>query len=100
MQEQQAAAAQVRRNDAQSRYEIMAGDELAAWADYHQEGHSVCFTHTQVQQAYESQGLATRLVEQALEDVRRRGMKIVPQCRFVASYVARHEQAYGDLVER
>ena len=100
MQDQKAGQAQVQRTDAQSRYEIVIGDELAAWAEYRQEDGCVRFTHTQVQQAHEGQGLASKLVAQALDDVRRRGMRIVPQCRFVASDVARHEREYADLVER
>jgi hypothetical protein len=30
----------------------------------------------------------------------RGGLKVVPQCQFMASYIARHEARYGPLVPR
>jgi hypothetical protein len=95
-----ATAADLRHNEAQSRYELLIDGELAARADYVREGEKVRFTHTQVVPEREGQGLAGRLVAHALDDVRTRGLKAVPQCSYVAGYVARHEKEYGDLVAR
>ena len=50
--------------------------------------------------AYEGQGLGSRLAAYALDDVKSRGLKAVPQCRFIAGYIARHEKEYGELVTR
>ena len=88
------------RNEAQSRYELRIGEQVAAFAQYRIEGDSVCFTHTEVDEAHEGQGLGSRLAAFALDDVKRRGLKALPQCRFIASYIARHEDAYGELVKR
>ncbi|WP_332823689.1 GNAT family N-acetyltransferase, partial [Ramlibacter sp.] len=63
------------------------------------DGDAVCFTHTEVDTAYEGQGLGSRLAAFALDDVKSRGMRAVPQCRFIAAYIARNEKEYGSLVQ-
>ncbi len=55
------------------------------------------FTHTVIDPAFEGQGMGSRLVKAALDDVRQRGERVVPQCAFVADYIRRHP-AYADLV--
>jgi predicted GNAT family acetyltransferase len=72
----------------------------AAVAQYVREGDALRFTHTEVDRAYEGQGLGSRLAAYALDDVKSRGMKAVPQCQFIAGYMARHEKEYGSLVQR
>jgi len=47
----------------------------------------------------EGRGLAARLVAGALDDIRARGLHVVPICPFVSSYISRHPD-YGDLVAR
>jgi predicted GNAT family acetyltransferase len=53
--------------------------------------------HTEVASALEGSGLGARLVAGALVDIRRRGLRLVPRCPFVAEYVRRHPE-YADLV--
>ena len=57
----------------------------------------VVLIHTEVEPAFEGQGLGARLVAGALEDLRARGLKLVPQCRFVRAYLRRHPDQ-ADLV--
>jgi predicted GNAT family acetyltransferase len=45
----------------------------------------------------EGKGVASELVRWALDDVRGRGLRIVPRCPFVAAYLKRHPE-YADLV--
>jgi predicted GNAT family acetyltransferase len=85
--------------DGQSRYELRINGQVAAKAEYRRDGAAVCFTHTEVDTAYEGQGLGSRLAAFALDDVKSRGMKAVPQCRFIAAYIARNEKEYGSLVQ-
>lgn len=87
-------------NQAGSRYELRIGDKVAALASYSLQGDAVRFTHTEVQPEYEGQGLGSRLAQFALDDVRTRGLKAVPQCSFIAKYIERHEAEYGSLVAR
>ena len=86
----------VTRNAAENRYELKVGGEVAI-AAYREEGDVVTFTHTEVPQALEGRGVASRLIAGALEDVRRRDLTIVPECRFVSTYVQRHSEAQGLL---
>ena len=99
-QDQQAgsASARVGRNDTQSRYEIRIGDQVAGFAEYHEDGKRVRFTHTVVEAEFEGQGVGSRLAAFALDDARSRGLKVEPQCSFIAAYVARHQKEYADLV--
>lgn len=89
----------------QERYEARAGDELAGFSRYERaepgDGGSgealFVFTHTEVDDAYEGQGVGGTLVRGALDDVRRRGAQVVPLCPFVRSWIERHPD-YQDLV--
>jgi len=55
------------------------------------------FTHTEVDPAFEGQGVGSVLVRSALDDVRRRSALVLPLCPFVRSWIERHP-AYQDLV--
>ncbi len=90
------AESSVRRNVAAARYELSVGNNTAV-AAYHREGDVVTFTHTEVPQQLEGQGVASRLIGGALKDVRDQGLKIVAECPFVAGYVQRHPEV-RDLV--
>ena len=85
-------------DEAQSRYVLQRDGDVVAFAQYDTEGDAVRFTHTEVDARYEGQGLGSRLAAFALDDVKTRGQKAIPSCRFIAGYIARHEQEYGDLV--
>ena len=84
-------------NPARARYELMVDGQLAAWAEYRRDDNALRFTHTEVLEAHEGQGLASRLAAFALDDARRQGLRAVPQCPFMARYVERHPE-YADLV--
>jgi predicted GNAT family acetyltransferase len=101
-QQQQTGAAtpQFANNEAESRYELRIDGQLAARAEYRKEGDAVRFTHTEVDGAYEGQGLGSQLAAQSLDDVKRRGLKAVPACSFIEGYIEKHEKEYGELVAR
>jgi uncharacterized protein len=87
------------------RYEATTGGEVAGFSRYErgepdEDGRGEApfvFTHTEVDEAYEGQGVGGTLVRGALDDVRRRGAQVVPRCPFVRSWIARHPD-YQDLV--
>lgn len=87
----------IRKNPDMTRYEILVDGTLAGFADYRLVGDDVVFTHTEVDIAHEGRGLGSRLVGEALDDVRRQGRSAIPLCSFVASYIRRHAE-YSDLV--
>jgi predicted GNAT family acetyltransferase len=84
-------------NPARGRYEALIGNDLAGFAAYERHGDVVVFTHTRIEPAFEGRGVGGRLAAGALDDVRARGLAIVPRCPFIAEYVRRHP-AYADLV--
>ncbi|HEX2546370.1 MAG TPA: GNAT family N-acetyltransferase [Ramlibacter sp.] len=92
------AAPDLVHDEAASRYELRIDGQVAAKAEYRREGDALRFTHTEVDPAREGQGLGSRLAAYALDDVRTRGLKAIPSCRFIAGYIARHEKEYGALV--
>ena len=54
-------------------------------------------THTEVEPEYEGQGVGGRLVQAVLDDVRQRGLHVLPICPFTKSWIERHPD-YQDLV--
>ncbi|KGH47587.1 MULTISPECIES: GNAT family N-acetyltransferase [Modestobacter] len=93
---------QVEMTDAteQHRYEGRVDGELAAVAEYLKTAELVVFSHTEVFPGHEGRGIASDLVRQALEDVRRQQLQVLPLCPFVGAWIARHRADYGDLVYR
>jgi uncharacterized protein len=61
-------------------------------------GQRVTFSHTVVDPEFRGQGIATRLVEHALDDLRAQGRKLTNYCPFVADYIADHPE-YRELVD-
>jgi hypothetical protein len=84
-------------DEARRRYVLTVGDEEAGAADYRRDGDAVVIEHTVVDTARREKGLGTELARGALDDLRRRGLRLVPQCPFIATFVDRHPE-YADLV--
>src|SRR4051794_31751159 len=81
------------------RYEIRVDGELAGVSEYRgAHGDTVAMTHTEIEPAFEHQGLATQLIAFALADVRAKGKFALPICPFVKAYLAQHPED-TDLVE-
>jgi uncharacterized protein len=84
-------------NETEHRYELHVDGALAGFAAYRPRPDALVFTHTEVFDAYEGRGLGSTLARGALDDVRARGLRVRPQCPFIAAYIDRHP-AYQDLV--
>jgi predicted GNAT family acetyltransferase len=89
----------VSRNEERSRYEYRREGDVLSHADYRVEGDRVLMHHTYTDPAHRGQGLAEVVVRQALDDFRREGLAVVPQCWFVAEFIELNPE-YGDLVTR
>ena len=85
------------RNDAEHRYEIVVDGTVAGFTEIESRDGTVVMPHTVVDDAYAGQGLGGKLVSGALEDIRGRGERIVPECSYVRSFIEKHPE-YGDLV--
>jgi uncharacterized protein len=84
-------------NPEERRYELWLGATRAGFIEYRSEPGTIVLVHTEVDPAVEGRGLGTRLVAGALDDLRARDLKLVPQCPFVRAYL-RHHREYADLV--
>ncbi|MDB5875192.1 MAG: acetyltransferase [Ramlibacter sp.] len=84
-------------NTGAHRFELSKAGALAAYAEYNLLKDAVLFTHTEVLPQYEGQGLGSKLARFALDDVRRRGLHVIPVCQFIAGYIRKHTE-YLDLL--
>ena len=78
-------------NTEEHRFELSEQGHIA-YAQYRVQGDVITFTHTIVPSALQGMGVGSRLIEGALADVRDHGLKVDPQCSFVAAYIAKHEE--------
>jgi predicted GNAT family acetyltransferase len=88
---------EVRDNPAEQRFEILVDGTVAGFSKYQLFGADVAFTHTEIDPAYEGQGLGSALVRGLLDEMRERGAQVLPYCPFVKSWIQHHEE-YADLV--
>jgi predicted GNAT family acetyltransferase len=84
-------------NPDELQYELWLGQTRVGFLAYRHRADAVVLMHTEVDPAFEGQGLGSRLVEGALADLRSRGLKLVPICPFVAGYLRRHP-GHEDIV--
>jgi predicted GNAT family acetyltransferase len=87
----------VRDNRAELRYELDLDGRVIGEIRYRVHPGAVALVHTDVEPAYQGHGYATRLIEAALEDLRRRELRVVPICPLVAEYVRTHPEL-ADMV--
>jgi uncharacterized protein len=86
----------VRDNTALSRFELDVGG-VTAFMNYRLAAGVIRLEHTETPPQARGRGIASQLTAGVLEIVRKRGLKIVPLCPFVRSYLARHPE-FNDLV--
>jgi hypothetical protein len=86
----------IRDNKVLSRFELDVGGAVA-FANYRRAPSSVIITHTETPRALRGRGIASRLVQGALELIRADGQKVVAGCGFVADYLRKHPE-FADLV--
>ena len=79
-----------------SRFE--SDGELAGFTEYRRSPGLIAFIHTLIDPRFEGQGLGTRLVTDALSEVRGAGLAVLPFCPFVRAFIANHTGEYLDLV--
>ena len=80
------------------RYELRSGDALIGIVAYRLVDGVITLVHTEVRDEFEGQGHAATLARGALDDARSRGLRVVPSCPYIASYVEKHPD-YADLVD-
>ena len=83
-------------NAALSRYEMVV-DGVTAFVTYARHGDRLTLVHTEVPQALGGRGIGSSLATTVLEGVRSRGLRVVPECEFIAAFIKRHPE-FADLV--
>jgi len=87
------------RHGALGQYHLLVDGTEVGELDYRDGDGRRVFSHTGVRSAYEGRGLAARLVGRGLDDARAEQMEVIPQCSYVAAYLAQHLE-YADLLPR
>jgi predicted GNAT family acetyltransferase len=94
------AEVEVRDNPNDSRFEAYVDGALAGFSVYVVSHGTLNFVHTEVDDAYEGQGIGSVLVRQSLDQLRDRGdVRVTASCPFVRTWLRRHPE-YQDLTRR
>jgi uncharacterized protein len=88
---------EVRDNPAALRYELVDDSTVIGEIRYRREPGAIALVHTDVAPAYEGHGFASMLIEGALQDLRARGLRVIPICPLVHDWIGKHPE-FGDLV--
>lgn len=99
MTDEMADRLEIRDDSDESAYVAYVDGERAGKAEYVIRDERRVFTHTEVDDAFKGAGVGARLVRHALDDVRARGVAIVPLCPFFRAYIQRHPE-YEDLIDQ
>ena len=91
-------APEVSDNRERSRFEIRVDGAVAGFVDYRLRDDRITFTHAEVDDAYEGQGLGSTLASYVLDEARDRKLDVFPACPFIAEYIKRHPDDHLDLV--
>lgn len=81
----------LRNNEEANQFEAIVGDKIAV-AEYQLAGKNIIFTHTEVPEELEGQGIGSALAKFALDTAVERGYKIQPLCPFINAYIRRHPE--------
>jgi predicted GNAT family acetyltransferase len=84
-------------NAEELRYELHLDGVCVAEMRYRLEPGALVLVDVDVEPWLEGRGFGSRLVEGALDDLRARGLAVVPHALFVADFMKRHPE-YSDLV--
>lgn len=78
------------------RFEAVLAGEVVGFAAYQKTDQLIVFTHTEVAPSLEGQGVGGALIRDALDQVRKLGLRVLPICPFVQAWMLRHRE-YADL---
>ena len=86
----------VRDNPDRHRFELDA-DGHVAFSNYTRAGNVITIQHTEVPKELGGRGIGSALARGVLEFARGQGLKVVPHCPFVKSYIYKHPE-FADLL--
>lgn len=74
------------------RFTIAVEDKTVGFAEFADHGDQRVFTHTEIDPEFGGRGLASILVEAALNATRDEGKRVVAVCSMVAGFVKKHPE--------
>ena len=74
------------------RYEAHVDGGLAGVLEYKVKNDRIALIHTEVPHAFEGHGIATAITRFALDDARRRGLRVLALCPYVRRYLETHPE--------
>ncbi len=83
---------------ADGKYTIAVDGDTVGLAAIADRGEQRVFYHTEVDQRFGGRGLATILVEEALQATRTDGKRIVATCPMVAAFIKKHPE-FSDITD-
>jgi predicted GNAT family acetyltransferase len=89
---------EIRDNPERHRFEVDLGDGGVAIAEYTLPSGKMMFTHTEVPPEHEGKGIGSALIRHALDEARKRQLKVIPICPFFAAYMRNHAEVQ-DLLD-
>ena len=86
-------------NQEESRFELHVDNNLAK-IDFKKGSKGQYYMiHTEVPEALGNRGVGHKLVRESLEWIEKNGVKIVPLCPFVRSYLKENLEDYREIIE-
>jgi hypothetical protein len=80
------------------KYTIAVEGKQVGLADFADRGDQRVFYHTEIDPAYGGRGLATILIQEALNEARAEGKRIVPVCSMVGTVLKKHPE-FDDITD-
>lgn len=80
------------------KYTIAVEGETVGLADFTDRDNQRVFYHTEIDPAYGGRGLATILVEKALNDTRDEGKRVVPVCSMIGTVLKKRPE-FDDITD-
>ena len=78
-------------NTEKKRYEIYVGTEVPR-VEYIRAQDKIYLTHTEVPPSLAGKGIGSKLIGAVLEDIKEKGLTLIPLCPFVALYLQRNPE--------
>ena len=85
-------------DEEEQRYEARIDGELAGTIEYVVKYGRLALIHTEVLPEFEGRGVGSGLVRFAFAEARRRGLRVIPTCPFVRSYVEAHPETHDIVI--
>jgi len=80
------------------RYQAQLDDVVVGVLEYVVKRERIALIHTEVSPGYEGRGIAASLSRFALDDARRRGLRVIASCPYVKRYLETHPEDHDIVV--